>query len=295
MKWLIEKEYAGMNIRDYLTEVHRFSRRILIAVKKENKGITVNGSPQTVRYVLVEGDKLEVHFPPEEVSEHMRAEPMDLDIVYEDPSVLVLNKPADRATLPSRHHPQGTVANGILYYYKRKQIESTVHVVTRLDRETSGLLLIAKNRYSHSILAVMQKEGKIDRKYLALVEGKVEQDRGTIDAPIDREDDSIIKRAVKAGGKRAITHYKVLERLQGYTLVEVDLETGRTHQIRVHFSHMGHPLAGDDLYGGSKDPFFRHALHCVELRLTHPFTEEYLLFRGELPDDFNSWIIALRP
>jgi 23S rRNA pseudouridine1911/1915/1917 synthase len=295
MKWIIKKEHAGMNIRDYLTGVHQFSRRILIAVKKGERGLVVNGQQVTVRYVLAEGDELEVQFPPEEKSEHMKAEQMNLDIVYEDQSVIVLNKPADLATLPSRHHPQGTVANGILYYYQQKKIDSTVHIVTRLDRGTSGLLLIAKDRYSHSILAAMQKAGKIDRKYMALVEGVVDQDKGTIDAPIDREDGSIIKRTVKAGGKEAITHFHVLERFENYTFVEVDLETGRTHQIRVHFSHIGHPLAGDDLYGGTKTGFSRHALHCAELKFTQPLTKENLHMKSDLPTDLNDWLTKLRP
>lgn len=295
MKWKIEKEHAGLNIRDYLRQVHGFSRRILIAVKKNTQGIMVNGNPKTVRYHLRTGDVLEVHFPKEDKSDHMQAEPLALDIVYEDDAVIVLNKSPQMATLPSRHHPTGTVANGLLYYYNQKGITSTIHVVTRLDRQTSGLLLIAKDRYSHSILSTSQKEGKVSRKYTALVEGNVRPAEGTINAPIDRAEDSIIKRTVKESGKQAITHFKVLQQLKGYTLVEAELETGRTHQIRVHFSHIGHPLAGDDLYGAKSSGFSRHALHCMELGFIHPLTKEEIVIRKQLPTDMKQWISTLHP
>lgn len=286
MKWMINSEHVGMTIRDYLMEYHRFSRRILIAVKLEGK-ILINGIPQTVRYSLREGDLLEISFPKEQVGEYMVKEEMDLSIVYEDDSVIVVDKPAGIATIPSLHHPTGTVANGILGYYEKHNIPYTVHVVTRLDRDTSGLLLIAKHRYSHSLLSTAQKAGKIKRRYKALVEGDLKQDSGTIDAPIDRKEGSIIERTVKETGKRAVTHFKVEKRLPLHTLVNIQLETGRTHQIRVHFSHINHPLAGDDLYGGKTDYIKRHALHCYKLAFEHPFTKEYIQLESSLPGDMK--------
>ncbi|MFD1349440.1 RluA family pseudouridine synthase [Oceanobacillus caeni] len=286
MKWMIHSEHVGMTIRDYLKEYQRFSRRILIAVKLEGK-ILINGIPQTVRYSLREGDLLEISFPKEQVGEYMVKEEMDLSIVYEDDSVIVVDKPAGIATIPSLHHPTGTVANGILGYYEKHNIPYTVHVVTRLDRDTSGLLLIAKHRYSHSLLSTAQKAGKIKRRYKALVEGDLKQDSGTIDAPIDRKEGSIIERTVKETGKRAVTHFKVEKRLPLHTLVNIQLETGRTHQIRVHFSHINHPLAGDDLYGGKTDYIKRHALHCYKLAFEHPFTKEYIQLESSLPGDMK--------
>jgi 23S rRNA pseudouridine1911/1915/1917 synthase len=286
MKCMIHSEHVGMTIRDYLKETHRFSKRILIAVKQEGK-ILINNIPQTVRYVLREGDILEISFPKEQIGEFMVKEEMDLSIVYEDDSVIVVDKPPGIATIPSLHHPTGTVANGVLGYYEKHHIPYTVHVVTRLDRDTSGLLLIAKHRYSHSLLAAAQKEGKIKRNYRALVEGNLQEDSGTIDAPIDRKEDSIIERTVKETGKRAITHFKVEKRLPLHTLVNVQLETGRTHQIRVHFSHINHPLAGDDLYGGKTDVMKRHALHCHKLAFEHPFTKEYIQLESNLPGDMK--------
>lgn len=286
MKWMINSEHVGMMIRDYLKEYQRFSRRILIGVKQEGN-ILINGIPQTVRYSLKEGDLLEISFPREQVGEYMVKEEMDLSIVYEDDSVIVVDKPAGIATIPSLHHPTGTVANGILGYYEKHNIPYTVHVVTRLDRDTSGLLLIAKHRYSHSLLSTAQKAGKIKRRYKALVEGNLKQDSGTIDAPIDRKEGSIIERTVKETGKRAVTHFKVEKRLPLHTLVNIQLETGRTHQIRVHFSHINHPLAGDDLYGGKTDYIKRHALHCYKLAFEHPFTKEYIQLESNLPSDMK--------
>lgn len=286
MKCIIHSEHVGMTIRDYLKEHRRFSRRILIAVKQEGN-ILINHVPQTVRYMLQEGDLLEIAFPKERVGEFMVKEEMDLSIVYEDDSVIVVDKPPGIATIPSHHHPIGTIANGILGYYEKHHIPYTVHVVTRLDRDTSGLVLIAKHRYSHSLLASAQKEGKIKRKYKALVEGNLQKVSGTIDAPIARKEGSIIERMVKETGKRAVTHFKVEKRLSSHTLVNVQLETGRTHQIRVHFSHINHPLAGDDLYGGKTDCMKRHALHCYKLAFEHPFTKEYIQLESNLPGDMK--------
>ncbi|MBU8790770.1 RluA family pseudouridine synthase [Oceanobacillus caeni] len=286
MKWMINSEHVGMMIRDYLKEYQRFSRRILTAVKLEGK-ILINGIPQTVRYSLKEGDLLEISFPKEQVGEYMVKDEMDLSIVYEDDSVIVVDKPAGIATIPSLHHPTGTVANGILGYYEKHNIPYTIHVVTRLDRDTSGLLLIAKHRYSHSLLSTAQKAGKIKRRYKALVEGDLMKDSGTINAPIDRKEGSIIERMVKETGKRAVTHFKVEKRLPLHTLVNIQLETGKTHQIRVHFSHINHPLAGDDLYGGKTDYIKRHALHCYKLAFEHPFTKEYIQLESNLPSDMK--------
>lgn len=289
MKWTIDSDWKGMTIRDYLKEVQQFSRRILVAVKQEGS-ILVNGVPQTVRYVLQENDQLEVKFPEEEIGPSMIREDMDLSLLYEDDAVLVVDKPAGMATIPSLHQPTGTLANGILGYYERKQIPYTFHVVTRLDKDTSGLVLIAKHRYSHSLLSTQQKQGTIERTYQAIVEGHLEQKEGTIDAPIDRKEGSIIERAVVATGKKAVTHFQVNEYLVDHTLVEIELETGRTHQIRVHFSHINHPLAGDDLYGGKNLHMKRQALHCSNLKFEQPFTKEIIQIESALPNDLETFL-----
>lgn len=277
-----------MLIRDYLKTAHGFSRRLIKIVKFDGGKIMVNGISQTVRYSLAEGDILSVSFPPEEIGPGLLPEEINLSIIYEDDELIVVDKPAGIATIPSFHHPSGTVANGVLAHYVKYHIPYTIHVVTRLDRDTSGLVLIAKHRYGHSLLAASQQAGKVYRKYKAIVEGAMNQGaEGVIDAPIDRKEGSVIERAVSDTGKHAITRYKVLKLFQGHSLVEIELETGRTHQIRVHFSHIGHPLAGDDLYGGSKVLIERQALHCCELEFEHPVNKERIQLQSQLPDDIS--------
>lgn len=294
MKWTIEKAHNGMNIRDYLQQVRGLSRRILISAKSEGGEILLNGSQETVRKLLHAGDKLEVKLPPEEVSKWLVPESINLSIIYEDETLIVLNKPAGMATLPSPKHKSGTLANALIAYYKQIGNPNTVHVVTRLDRETSGLILIAKDRLTHSLLAKSQKQFAIHRKYQAIIEGSLEKWSGTISEPIGRKWDSIVEREVTEAGKKAITHYCVISSWKEYSLVEIALETGRTHQIRVHFSHINHPLAGDDLYGGKIEIINRQALHCHELTFQHPYTNELLAFRTELPEDMTRIIKKLK-
>jgi 23S rRNA pseudouridine1911/1915/1917 synthase len=285
MKWVITKEHAGIPIREFLRVVAGLSRRILIAAKSEEGEIRLNGREETVRKVLKTGDVLEVKLPEEKVSDWLYPEELDLSIVYEDDAILVINKQAGVPVLPSPKYPSHTLANGVLAHYEKIGNRGTVHIVTRLDKDTSGLLLIAKNRLSHSLLAKSQKVFGIKRSYLAIVEGKLEADEGKIDAPIGRKPDSIIEREVNAAGKAAKTYYKVVKRFPAHTLVEVTLETGRTHQIRVHFSFIGHPLVGDDLYGGKKDKASRQALHCHKISFPHPKTKRMHNFRINLSDD----------
>lgn len=287
MKWLIEQEHDGMLIRDYLQMVHKLSSRILKSIKFGGGEITVNGASQKVRYCLAKGDMLEVQFPPEKVGAGLRPVEMNLTIIYEDEDLIVIDKPAGIATVPSVNHPSGTMADGVLAHYEKNNIPYTIHIVTRLDRDTSGLVLIAKHRYSHSLLAASQQAGKVKRKYKAIIEGHPGLHEGTINAPIGRKEGSIIERAVMDTGKRSVTHYKVLKNFRHHSLMEIDLETGRTHQIRVHFSHISHPLAGDSLYGGSVETIGRQALHCDAIEFAHPTTKEMIQLQSELPADMH--------
>ncbi len=285
MKWVVGKDCANMSVRDFLREKQSFSRRILKSIKTDGGNIYVNGMEQKINYRLQQGDTLAVRFPPEKKSSFMKPEPIQLNIIYEDEAILVINKRAGIATIPSVHHPSQTLANGILAYYERNNIPFTIHIVTRLDRETSGLVLVAKHRYSHSLLSTAQINGRIERYYDAIVEGNLEPSRGVIDAPIGRKEGSIIERTVREDGKRAITHYETIRHTDTLSLIRIRLETGRTHQIRVHFSAMGHPLLGDDLYGGSCDDFDRQALHCSTIRFVHPLTKKLMKFTAPLPGD----------
>lgn len=290
MKWQIEKEHHGLSINDYLQEVHSFSRRIIIAIKFDGGQILVNGQPKTVRYSLVMGDLLTIVFPPERRGSNLKPEEIPLTIVYEDEDVIVINKEAGMATMPSLNHQSGTVANGLLSYYEKNDIPYTIHIVTRLDRDTSGLLLVAKHRYSHSLLANLQLQGKIKRSYKALIEGHLNPEQGKINAKIARKENSIIERTVSDCGKEALTYYKVVAEHKNLSLVDVVLKTGRTHQIRVHFSHIGHPLIGDDLYGDPHDQMKRHALHCEQLSFEHPLSKQWISLNMPIPDDMERLI-----
>ncbi len=281
------KEESGLMLREYLKERKGFSRRIIKAVKFEPGCLMVNNEFATVRKVIQTGDTVEVKFPKEHRGTFMKAEPLDLDIVYEDNDILVINKPAGIASIPSIHHKTGTLANGILHHYEKKQLDFTVHIVTRLDRDTSGLILISKHRLSHSILAIEQKKGAIERRYQAIVSGHLTEKNGTIVAPIARNPNSIIERMVAPEGKRSVTHYQVLKETTTDSLVHIKLETGRTHQIRVHFAYLGHPLLGDELYGGEVERIKRQALHCVSLSFTHPITKKHYTFTSDLSPDMK--------
>ena len=280
----------GKLLREFLSVRAGLSRRAITAIKR-NGDFLVNGHSVTVRYTLEESDDIHIVFPKEVESEGLISEFISLNIVYEEEAFLVINKPADLQTVPSRRHWSRSVANGVLFYLQEKGLAATAHMVTRLDRDTSGLVLVAKHGFLHEYFTKDRKIGLLSRQYIAIVHGQLSKDEGTIDAPIGRKEGSIIERCVRPDGKRAITHYKVLKEAEGYTMVSVVLETGRTHQIRVHFSHLGHPLVGDDLYGGVKGEMNRQALHCYQLHLLHPISREPMTFTAPLPEDMANFMI----
>lgn len=283
LEWTVEE--SEILLRDYLRK-KGISRAALTDIKFQGGNIFVNGKEETVRYKLKQWDFVKVLFPPEKRSEDLISEEIELDIVYEDEFVLVINKPTNMASIPSREHPTGTLANGILSHYDRSHIQNTVHIVTRLDRDTSGLMLIAKNRFVHNLFSQQHQSKAVERIYYAIVHGEIEN-IGTIDEPIGRKEDSIIERIVKVDGQRAVTHFEKVSSYKNYSLVKVKLETGRTHQIRVHFSYIGHSLLGDELYGGSIELIKRQALHSTELSFYHPFLEKKMVFNCKLPNDMK--------
>ncbi|KOY83630.1 RluA family pseudouridine synthase [Lysinibacillus macroides] len=278
----------GQLLREALQE-WRISKRAVTAIKFDGGLLTVNGVEHNVRYILQLGDCVEVTFPPEKKSDGLAVEHGDLTIVYEDEAILIVEKPAHQNTIPSREHPTGSIANLVCGHFQQQGLASTAHIVTRLDHDTSGLLCIAKHAYIHHLTGLAQRSREISRKYEAIVHGHIEHDSQSIIAPIGRKKTSIIEREVRADGQYAQTDVTVLKRFflnsEPMTYIRLQLHTGRTHQIRVHMAYLGHPLVGDDLYGGSRHFIDRQALHCVSLEIAHPLTNEPLQFTSMLPDD----------
>ena len=268
---------------------HDVSKGLLAKIKYRGGGILVNDEPQNAIYLLDIGDKVTIDIPKEEGFESLDAISRELEVVFEDDHFLMLDKPAGVASIPSVNH-SNTMANYVKAYYIDSGYENhQVHIVTRLDKDTSGLMLFAKHGYAHARLDKQLQKRAIEKRYLALVKGDgLLEKEGEIIAPIARDEDSIITRRVAKGGKYAHTSYKVIEQFGNIYLVDIHLHTGRTHQIRVHFSHIGFPLLGDDLYGGSlTEGISRQALHCHTLKFYNPFSGEEIGRASPLPTDFE--------
>lgn len=292
---LIIKE-SGIRLDKALADLTELSRsQANEAIKNGN--IFVNGKAVKAKYSVKEGDLVTYDLPEPEVLEY-EAEDIPLDIVYEDDDVAVVNKPQGMVVHPSVGHTSGTLVNVLMYHiHDLSSINGVVRpgIVHRIDKDTSGLLMIAKNDRAHQALAEELKDKKSLRKYLAIVHGNISNDRGVIEAPIGRSEKDRKKQAVTAKGKPAVTHFKVLERFGNYTLVELTLETGRTHQIRVHMAYIGHPVAGDPLYGPRKTLKGNgQFLHAQTLGFTHPTTGESLRFSVEPPAIFQETLENLR-
>lgn len=263
------------------------SKRTLTSIKYEGGRLLVNGADVTVRHFLEPGDAVTVIFPNEQRSAGLTAEEGDLAIIYEDRAVLIVEKPAGQSTIPSRDHPGGSLANLVAHHFEVHETPATLHIVTRLDRDTSGLVCIAKNRHIHHLLSLQQQTKKMRRQYEALVHGCPDSALRLITQPIGRKPDSIIEREVRSDGQFAETELEVEKSGEEFSHVKLRLNTGRTHQIRVHLSYAGHPLLGDDLYGGSLELIRRQALHCTKLQFLHPLSGQLLSFSSGLPDDMQ--------
>ena len=257
--------------------------------------VTVNGQAVKPKYKVQAGDKISL-VKPEPQSLELTPENIPLDIVYEDDDVIVVNKPQGMVVHPAPGHPDHTLVNALLYHSPLSTINGTFRpgIVHRIDKDTSGLLMVAKNDLAHQSLAEQLRNKTNKREYLALVYGQIKEDEGTIDAPLGRNPQDRKKQAVVKGGRHAVTHFKVMKRYDNFTLVKCILETGRTHQIRVHMKYIGHPLVGDPLYGPrkviGKDGQF---LHAALLGFKHPRTGEELVFEAPLPENFQKMLDKL--
>ena len=282
----IVKDNKYQNINQILKQEFNISARLLHKLIVE-KHIILNGFAVDSRSSVEIGDILTINLDFEEESENIVPTQMKLDIVYEDDAFLILNKPAGIAVHPSILHYENSLSNGVKFYFNNIGLNRKIRPVNRLDLNTSGLIVFAKNEYIQECLIQQMKSGIFQKEYIAIVQGHLEPKEGTISFPIARKENSIIERCVSPDGQEAITDYCVLEQFADYSVVKCSLKTGRTHQIRVHMSAIGHPLLGDTLYGVSSNWIDRQALHSYRICFVHPVSHKNLEFMCELPEDMQ--------
>lgn len=287
LKYIIKNNKSTIN--QILQNDLSISSRLLYRLIRGNH-IFLNGNICDTRSFANIGDTLEVSFDYEEDNFNIIPTKMNLDIIYEDDWLIIINKPAGIAIHPSVLHYSDSLCNGIRFYFDYIGLKKKIRPVNRLDLSTSGLVIFAKCEYIQECLISQMKNNQFKKEYLAICDGILEKKSVTINLPIARKENSIIERCVSEDGQRSITHYEVLKVFENYTLVKCLLETGRTHQIRVHFSAIGHPLIGDSLYGSTSNFIDRQALHCYRLKFFHPINKILMDFCGELPLDFKKLI-----
>ena len=272
-----------------------FSSQNLVQLKKDPTAVQANGIPCFMNHILQPGDTLTLHIHEEHSSEKIPPVELPLDIIYEDEDLMVINKPAGMPIHPSMNNYYNSLANGLAYYFAQQNCPFVFRCINRLDRDTSGLTIVAKHYVSAGILSAMianKATSGITREYLAIAKGSVRPLEGTITAPLGRKEGSIIERTVDfENGESAVTHYRVLDEKNGHSLVSLILETGRTHQIRVHMQYLGFPLVGDYLYNPDMEYIHRQALHSWKLSFIHPITKEPMEFTAELPDDMKKILL----
>lgn len=283
--YIIDEDSSGLRVEQFLRR-KRYSGQNLSEIKRMPKSILVNGVHYYMRQELSTGDHLQVRICETQNSEKIPPTKLPLDIVYEDEDLLVLNKPAGMPIHPSLNNYTNSMANALAYYFQSQGKPFIFRCCNRLDRDTSGLTIVSKHLVSGSILSDMTKYREVHREYLAIARGSVTPSEGTIQAPLGRKDGTIIERTVDwEHGEDAVTHYKVVKEANGHSLVSLRLETGRTHQIRIHMKYLGYPLIGDYLYNPDMEYMTRQALHSHHMEFTHPITGEHMSFTAPLPED----------
>lgn len=283
--YIIDEDSAGLRVEQFLRR-KRYSGQNLSEIKRMPKSILVNGVHYYMRQELSKGDHLQVRICETKNSEKIPPTNLPLDIIYEDEDLLVLNKPAGMPIHPSLNNYTNSMANALAYYFQSQGKPFIFRCCNRLDRDTSGLTIVSKHLVSGSILSDMTKYREVHREYLAIARGSVTPSEGTIQAPLGRKEGTIIERTVDwEHGEDAVTHYKVVKEANGHSLVSLRLETGRTHQIRIHMKYLGYPLIGDYLYNPDMEYMTRQALHSHHMEFTHPITGEHMSFTAPLPED----------
>ena len=287
LEYKITNKYEEITIGSFLKSMG-FSRQCVIALKKQENGILLNGIWSYVSTILHTGDILTLTLIEDESSEKIPPINLPLHILYEDEDILVVNKPADMPIHPSLNNYENTLANAVAYYYAKQNIPFVFRCINRLDRDTTGVTMLAKNPFSAGILSEMVRNREIHREYIAIANGIFEKKEGIIDAPIGRKEGSTIEREINyVSGEHAVTHYQVIDEnlVLNCSKIKLWLETGRTHQIRVHMKFTKHPLLGDFLYNPDMTHIKRQALHSYSLTFNHPITKEPMQFIAPVPDD----------
>ena len=294
-KWnfTVKPSDAGLSIKEILRRDFSFSSR-MITKFKQNDCVQLNGMPVKLFITPEPGDEIKIELPEEKSM--FPPESIPINPVFEDDDLLIIDKAAGYVVHPTKGHPAHTIANGLARYILDTGNNFKIRFINRLDMDTSGILMVAKNAHCQEEISKQMKEGKVTKKYTAVVKGIIKEDSGTVDAPIGRPDPESIARSVTTGGYRSLTGYEVLKRFdKGFTLVEIKLETGRTHQIRVHMSHIGHPIVGDALYGGENVLLIeRQALHAHFISFYHPATGKFTEVSADIPKDITELLNKIK-
>lgn len=276
-------------LRQVLKNEWDISSRLITKLKK-NKSIFVNNNNVYVDYPLHLGDEIYLNIDFQEWSENIIPVDMKLDIIYEDEYYLIINKPANMPVHPSGSHYTDSLSNGIQHYFKQNNITTKIRPVNRIDKDTSGIVVFAKNEYIQEKLIKQMQTKEFEKEYIAILEGSLTEKAGTIVAPIGRKENSIIERCVSPTGANAITHYELIKNFENYCVVQFKLETGRTHQIRIHCKHIGHPILGDSLYGNYNELINRQALHAYRISFIHPVFNNRVTYECEIAKDMQVFL-----
>jgi 23S rRNA pseudouridine1911/1915/1917 synthase len=292
MMELIADNYEKQNIKDYLEKHCSLSSRRVKKLLKEKK-ISINGKTAYFDNYVSKGDKITLDLI-DTGKDSIVPENIPIDIIYEDEYLLATNKPAGMLVHPTKNHASGTLSNGIKHYFLEKGLNIPVRLVNRIDRDTSGIVVAAKSGEAHAALAAQLEKESSEKLYIAIVEGIVNSAKGIINKPIGVDEENPIRKAVRADGQPSITEYEVLEQFSKAACLRLKLITGRTHQIRVHLSSLGHSIFGDMLYGGNMNFIQRQALHAERLKFVHPFTEAVVELKACMPKDMQELISILK-
>ena len=291
LEYKVTENNKYINIKEILKCHFEISERLLAKLKRNQK-ILLNGKTTYINHLVHYQDIILIDLDFEENSENIIPSKMDLNIIYEDESILVVNKPVNCPVHPSILHFEDSLSNGIKFYFNSNKFYKKIRPVNRLDKDTSGIVIFAKNEYIQEALIKQMKSNTFKKEYLSILEGHLDNTIGTINASISRKEGSIIEREINPNGEHAVTHYELIKNFminnQKLSLVKFILETGRTHQIRLHSKHIGHPILGDSLYGTSSNLISRQALHAYKISFIHPISKKIICLEIDLPEDMNN-------